>query len=222
MKYLLFVLLLCFRWITCIPTKTIYTLQTTTVTESTPTPVLVKRDVQDDLELYQNWASMCRNRDHIKAAAVVNASDINRLWKTVTQTINCGGGTAVTVTTTITASPTSQPEPSSNDCTGQCWSDYLWHTYGDGISPAQGFVGTLCVIVGLYFAIFGYRFFRPTLGLIGFVFFATMTWIGLVNNEPAGGYPLGDVIYICVSAGLGILGAIILIFLYPLGVYCLA
>ncbi|KAI8070585.1 uncharacterized protein B0P05DRAFT_442460, partial [Gilbertella persicaria] len=93
---------------------------------------------------------------------------------------------------------------------------------GDGISPAQGFVGTLCVIVGLYFAIFGYRFFRPTLGLIGFVFFATMTWIGLVNNEPAGGYPLGDVIYICVSAGLGILGAIILIFLYPLGVYCLA
>lgn len=49
-----------------------------------------------------------------------------------------------------------------------------------------------------------------------------MTWIGLVNNEPAGGYPLGDVIYICVSAGLGILGAIILIFVHPVGVYVLA
>lgn len=49
-----------------------------------------------------------------------------------------------------------------------------------------------------------------------------MTWIGLVNNEPAGGYPLGDLIYICVSAGLGIFGAIFLIFLWPAGVYCLA
>lgn len=49
-----------------------------------------------------------------------------------------------------------------------------------------------------------------------------MTWIGLVNNEPAGGYPLGDLIYICVSAGLGILGAIMLAFFYQAGTYCLA
>lgn len=58
--------------------------------------------------------------------------------------------------------------------------------------------------------------------LILHVYIATMTWIGLVNNEPAGGYPLGDLIYICVSAGLGILGAIILVFLWPIGIYCLA
>jgi hypothetical protein len=49
-----------------------------------------------------------------------------------------------------------------------------------------------------------------------------MTWIGLVNNEPAGGYPLGDLIYISVSAGLGLLGAFIFVFFYPIGVYCLA
>jgi hypothetical protein len=27
------------------------------------------------------------------------------------------------------------------------------------------------MITGLYFSILGYRFFRPTLGLVGFVFF---------------------------------------------------
>lgn len=49
-----------------------------------------------------------------------------------------------------------------------------------------------------------------------------MTWIGLINNEPAGGWPLGDLIYICVSAGLGILGAFMFMFFYQVGVYLLA
>lgn len=49
-----------------------------------------------------------------------------------------------------------------------------------------------------------------------------MTWIGLVNNEPAGGYPLGDLIYICISAGLGLLGAFLCVIFYPIGVYFLA
>jgi hypothetical protein len=49
-----------------------------------------------------------------------------------------------------------------------------------------------------------------------------MTWIGLVNNEPAVGYPLADLIYICVSAGLGVLGAVFFVFFYPVGIYCLA
>lgn len=118
----------------------------------------------------------------------------------------------------------------------------LLDTYGDSISPAQGFAGIVCVIFGLYFSILGYRFFLPTLGLVGFIFFgntffkkkrkkkfiltylyiATMTWIGLINNEPAGGWPLGDLIYICVSAGLGILGAFMFMFFYQVGVYLLA
>lgn len=49
-----------------------------------------------------------------------------------------------------------------------------------------------------------------------------MTWVGLVNNEPVGGYPLADVIYICVSAGLGLLGAFLFVYFYPAGIYCLA
>ncbi|CAO3651716.1 unnamed protein product [Mucor hiemalis] len=218
--------------------KTASLLQVTKTLTGAPTAApLFKRydaDDQSNLDLYQNWASMCRQGNNNIALIATDQGDINKdsandlslnnLWKTVTQTVNCGGGHALTVTKTVTATSTSKPTPSKSgySCTGQCWSDYLWHTYGDSISPAQGFAGVVCIIVGLYFSILGFRFFRPTLGLVGFVFFATMTWIGLVNNEPAGGYPLGDLIYICVSAGLGLLGAFIFIFFYPIGVYCLA
>ncbi|KAI9472439.1 MAG: hypothetical protein EXX96DRAFT_489692 [Benjaminiella poitrasii] len=166
-----------------------------------PHVTLSKREdnsnIQENLELYQNWASICRNgQTDILVAPAMNESVYN-LWQTVTQTVNCGGGHARTVTKTVLATPTAASQQMS--CNDQCWSDYLWHTYGDGVSPVQGFTGVVC-----------------------FVFFATMTWIGLANNEPAGGYPLGDVIYICVCAGLGLLGALLLSFVYQIGVICLA
>ncbi|KAI8059837.1 hypothetical protein BDF21DRAFT_370083 [Thamnidium elegans] len=219
-------------------TKTTSLSQTTTEIAGTPTTFSLSKRAdepdEDNLDLYQNWASMCRGQKDDKNIAMIDTDDpssdtdnlsLNNLWKTVTETVNCGGGHAITVTKTTTISPTSKPrKPSSQKkaCTGQCWSDYLWHTYGDSISPAQGFAGIVCIIFGLYFSILGYRFFRPTLGLVGFVFFATMTWIGLINNEPAGGWPLGDLIYICVSTGLGILGAFMFMFFYQVGVYLLA
>ncbi|KAI8984470.1 hypothetical protein BDF20DRAFT_816989 [Mycotypha africana] len=180
--------------------KTTYSLGTLLLPTPTDTIPRTTDEDSDELDLYQFWASNCRNRDKLTSDDNVRiAATVNNLWKTVTQTVNCGGGHAITVTRTINAQPTSTSinRSSKNSkriektCSGQCWSDYLWHTYGDSISPAQGFT-------------------------------ATMTWIGLVNNEPAGGYPLGDVIYICVSAGLGLMGAVFLVFLYPLGVYCLA
>lgn len=92
-------------------------------------------------------------------------------------------------------------------------------TYGYGISVAQGFTGIVCILIGVYFMLFGYRFFRPTLALTGFVFFAFMTWIGLVNNEPPGGFPNNEITYICVSVGLGLLGAALFMFFYPVGLY---
>lgn len=46
-----------------------------------------------------------------------------------------------------------------------------------------------------------------------------MTWIGLVNNEPITGYPHNEIVYICVSIGLGILGGILFMFFYPIGLY---
>ncbi|PHZ13763.1 uncharacterized protein RHIMIDRAFT_291410 [Rhizopus microsporus ATCC 52813] len=211
-----------------LPTKTTYLAHSTAILSEKPTHLSKRDDIETNLELYQNWASICRQYRNGGYNAIIASNtnddiDINKLWKTITQTINCGPGGPVTVTTTVSASPTSVPSNSgSSPCQGQCWSDYLWHTYGDGISPAQGFVGTLCIVVGFYFFILGFRFFRPTMALVGFIFFATMTWIGLVNNEPTGGYPLADLIYICVSAGLGVLGAFLFVYFYPAGIYCLA
>ncbi|KAL0087879.1 hypothetical protein J3Q64DRAFT_1466235 [Phycomyces blakesleeanus] len=75
------------------------------------------------------------------------------------------------------------------------------------------------MLLGIYFLLFGYRFFRSTLGLVGFVFFAAMTWIGLVNNEPPFGYTHNEIVYVCVPVGLGIVGAILFIFVYPIAIY---
>jgi hypothetical protein len=47
-------------------------------------------------------------------------------------------------------------------------------TYGYGISVAQGFTGIVCMLIGLYFMIFGFFSFRITLALTGFVFFGTL------------------------------------------------
>jgi hypothetical protein len=75
------------------------------------------------------------------------------------------------------------------------------------------------MLIGLYFLIFGYNSFRGTLGFTGFVFFAVMTWIGLVNNEPQYGYPHNEIVYTCVSVGLGLIGAFLFVFLYPIALY---
>lgn len=125
-------------------TKTIALSQTTAAVSGTPTTMpLLKRDDQSNLDLYQNWASMCRNKNNIAMVAIdQNATDnsagvnlsINNLWQTVTQTVNCGGGHALTVTKTITATSiathTSSSGSSGLNCIGQCWSDYLWRKCG--------------------------------------------------------------------------------------------
>jgi hypothetical protein len=149
---LIFLLLLSIKLVlvSCIvlpePTKTSYPLQTASVASyATPTtPALARRgepdeEEQDDLDLYQNWASACRNRDNNNALIVTdqptptgtadpNNLSINNLWKTVTQTVNCGGGHAVTVTKTVNPKPTYMPSLGNRrkPCVGQCWSDYLW------------------------------------------------------------------------------------------------
>ncbi|ORX49151.1 hypothetical protein DM01DRAFT_1338340 [Hesseltinella vesiculosa] len=189
--------------------------------------VLRKRTLQQTLSLYDQWHSICdggngNNNDIQQADATFNPS-INMLWQTVTTTVNCGNGNVKTMTTTVTsvatATETVYSGPVTYECTGQCWSDYLWYTYGDGISVAQAFTGIVLMIIALYFAIFGYRFFRPTLALIGFIFFAEMTWIGLANNEPQFGYTNAAIIYICVSMGIGVIGAILFAFMHAFFLY---
>ncbi|KAI9484799.1 hypothetical protein BDB00DRAFT_878418 [Zychaea mexicana] len=185
---------------------------------------IVKRtNVQETLSLYQDWAKDCNSENDEDIDDTEVNENIRKLWQTVT--VYCGNNHVKTVTKTRTATATATETVSSDDeddevaCDDQCWSDYLWHTYGYGITVAQGFTGITCIIIGLYFMIFGYRYFRPTLGLVGFVFFALMTWVGLVNNEPFEGYPHTEIVYICVSIGLGLLGGILYMFFFPLGLY---
>ncbi|KAL0074082.1 hypothetical protein F4703DRAFT_1936074 [Phycomyces blakesleeanus] len=191
-----------------------------------------KRDLDDTLSLYQNWAKVCNSNndkeinDKLQDIRMrgVDDPEVRKLWQTVTSTVYCGNGHVKTVTTTITTSakPSATAVPSGNGsftCDDTCWSDYLWHTYGYGVSAAQGFTGTVLMLLGIYFLLFGYRFFRSTLGLVGFVFFAAMTWIGLVNNEPPFGYTHNEIVYVCVPVGLGIVGAILFIFVYPIAIY---
>jgi len=156
-KTSLLLLLATLQLVACntLPTKTVFDLQARSTSTGVPThaAILSKRDDLDeeqinDLDLYQNWASMCRNGannnnaliaatvsdQEAAATTAVDNLSLNNLWKTVTETVNCGGGHAMSVTRTPTVShSTSTSKPSSNSskggkksCTGQCWSDYLW------------------------------------------------------------------------------------------------
>ncbi|CEP07444.1 hypothetical protein [Parasitella parasitica] len=194
----------------------------------TPAPRFIKRDLEESLILYENWANDCNNKYDNNAKVAV--SGLNNLWQTVTSTVYCGNGNVKTVTKTVTATKARATSKGSGNssgkkttCDDKCWSTYLWHTYGYGISVAQGFTGIVIMLIGLYFLIFGFSSFRGTLAAVGFVFFvfnaALMTWIGLVNNEPLYGYPHNEIVYICVSVGLGLVGAFMFIFLFGISLY---
>ncbi|SAM04311.1 hypothetical protein [Absidia glauca] len=205
------------------PTPTGPTPSMSLVPTPPPHAPLARRGLQQTLSLYQDWYDICNDQDDDdKAKVKVVDPSVRQLWQTVTTTVNCGNGYTKTKTKTITATATATVVPGQEPafkCTDKCWSDYLWYTYGSSISVAQGFTGIVLMIIGLYLAVFGYRFFRPTMGLIGFVFFASMTWIGLVNNEPASGYPHTEIVYICVSIGLGLVGAVIFMFVFNIALY---
>ncbi|CAO3627874.1 unnamed protein product [Mucor hiemalis] len=214
-----------------LPSRTIDSVASgnTGVPTQAPDARFYKRDLDDTLSLYENWASDCNDNNDNNAKIAVD--DLNQLWQTVTSTVYCGNNKVKTVTKTVTATKSTTTTKGSGgsssgnkggkktQCDDKCWSTYLWHTYGYGITVAQGFTGIVCMIIGLYFLIFGYNSFRGTLGFTGFVFFACMTWIGLVNNEPQYGYPHNEIVYICVSVGLGLVGAFLFIFLYPIALY---
>lgn len=50
-------------------------------------------------------------------------------------------------------------------------------------------------------------------------YIAAMTWIGLTNNEPASGYPHTDLLYVCVCAGIGLVGAFMGAFFFSVCMY---
>lgn len=67
--------------------------------------------------------------------------------------------------------------------------------------------------------IFGFRSFRITLGVCGFLTFGLITWVAMANNQPYYGYINNDITLIAVPAGLGILGAIIYAIFWNISIY---
>ncbi|KAI8981561.1 hypothetical protein BDB01DRAFT_794615 [Pilobolus umbonatus] len=189
--------------------------------KQTPTPVIImKRDVEETLSIYQNWADACNKKiNH----AMIDVSDLQDLRNTETTTIYCGKNKVTKVTRTVTTTRYTKSKTTTKhkkvQCDDKCWSTYLWYTYGYDISVAQGITGIVCIIMSFYFLIFGFSSFRITLGAVGFVFFALMTWVGLVNNEPQFGYPNNDIVYLSVSGSFGVIGAILCIYVYPVALY---
>lgn len=104
-----------------------------------PVAHYIKRDLDDTLSLYENWANDCTGDDSNNAKVAV--SDLNNLWQTVTSTVYCGNGNVKTLTKTITATKTSTTKSSSTtvpssssgggktQCDDKCWSTYLWRMY---------------------------------------------------------------------------------------------
>jgi hypothetical protein len=105
-------------------------------------------------------------------------------------------------------------------------------------------LGSVFIVLGLYLVGFGFRGFRVTLAVFGFLaigkvhrhtninktvhthslfFFAfhkgLVTWVGLTNCQPASGYINNDITMIVVPAGVGVAGAILFFVLWNIGFY---
>ncbi|KAI8082008.1 uncharacterized protein B0P05DRAFT_468413 [Gilbertella persicaria] len=128
---------------------------------------------------------------------------------------NSGGSktTATTTTTTATSTATHTPTnlPASSD------PEVIYG--GNGITPQNGVVGAILIVLGLYLMVFGFRSFRITLAVCGFLTFGLITWVGMTNNQPYYGYVNNDVTIIAVPAGIGLLGAIIYAIFWNVSIY---
>ncbi|GAN08640.1 hypothetical protein MAM1_0216c08155 [Mucor ambiguus] len=144
---------------------------------------------------------------------------INNDKRDVIDLHNSGGGKSTTTTTktstsTATATSTSKPRPTSAP------SSNPEDIYGGiGITPQNGVAGAFLIVLGLYLMVFGFRSFRITLAVCGFLTFGLITWVAMANNQPYYGYINHDITIIAVPAGLGILGAIIYAFFWNISIY---
>ncbi|KAI9267973.1 hypothetical protein BDA99DRAFT_504536 [Phascolomyces articulosus] len=124
---------------------------------------------------------------------------------------NGGGDECPTATATETATATS---------TSDDYSDAPEDIYGeDWVTPQMGVAGAILIILGIYLMVFGFRCFRPTLAVAGFLTFGLITWVGMTNSQNANGYTNDAITMIAVPAGLGILGAILYSFFWNISIY---
>lgn len=124
-----------------LPTRTIDSVASANTGIPTQAPdarYLYKRDLDDTLSLYENWASDCNDNNDNNAKIAVD--DLNNLWQTVTSTVYCGNNKVKTVTKTITATKSTTTTKSSGgsggskggnktQCDAKCWSTYLWRRF---------------------------------------------------------------------------------------------
>lgn len=81
-----------------------------------------------------------------------------------------------------------------------------------GPVPAVNIIaGVACIIVGLFLAFFGFRFFRPILFLVGFISFGLVTYIICINVSPITPEDTTKrVIYLVLIIVLGLIGGILM------------
>ncbi|KAI9491048.1 hypothetical protein BDB00DRAFT_834981 [Zychaea mexicana] len=118
-------------------------------------------------------------------------------------------------TETTTATETATETSSSED-----YSDAPEAIYGeDWVTPQMGVAGAVLIVLGLYLMVFGFRCFRPTLAVAGFLTFGLITWVGMTNSQSANGFTNDAITMLAVPAGLGVLGAILYSFLWNVSIY---
>ncbi|RUP43003.1 hypothetical protein BC936DRAFT_137785, partial [Jimgerdemannia flammicorona] len=125
-----------------------------------------------------------------------------------------------TGTTPYCATATVDPNNATQTDFPSYLNDEYYQLTGSEITLTAGTVGSAFLIVGFYFGAFGYRFARVTLGLIGLLLFAALTYIALVNAEPYWGYSQPNhIIFTAIPFAIGILGALIFAIFYTVVKY---
>lgn len=123
-------------------------------------------------------------------------------------------------TTTTTSTHSSSPTATSAPNHGHPPSDDPKDIYGAGyVTPQMGVAGAILIVLGVYLMIFGFRGFRPTLAVSGFLTFGLITWVGMTNTQPAEGFTNDAITMIAVPAGLGVLGAILYALFWDVSIY---
>ncbi|KAJ3065324.1 hypothetical protein HDU98_011313 [Podochytrium sp. JEL0797] len=85
------------------------------------------------------------------------------------------------------------------------------------ITANNGILGAVAIGVGFYFLILGFKLYKPTLFLMGFVAGAIAGYSGLMHFRPPEGYPSDSNVVMYGSAAVGLMGGALLLCLIKLG-----
>ncbi|KAI8081563.1 uncharacterized protein BX664DRAFT_317435 [Halteromyces radiatus] len=149
---------------------------------------------------------------------ILDVGSWNTLTITSTESLSSSPSTSNNLHPTISSSST-LPSSSSSSSSSDQSSGYP--IYGDNhiITIQMGVLGSVFIVLGLYLVTFGFRGFRITLAVFGFLAFGFVTWVGMTNYQPSSGYINDKVTTIVVPAGLGLFGAILFFIFWNIGFY---